>query len=384
MSPRSAVPTGTTPPLPAARIQRNDVQTEPDAVRRYPIRLWWSIAGVSIVLSVGIGLAVLLTADRNDAGFDSADVITLTADSVDRNPARPEQPDAGPPKQQPRDGDRFVQLNIFDANKLKGLAAKKPAVALKETTALKVDRAKLIDVLKQLAERHKLAILVDEKSLTDEGVPLQMPVSLEIADAPLEEALEALLSPLLLTHVVPDNNATAVVVTSLVKATGSSANTLLAGGFTDPSLPRTQPPSKPAKRPPARPKRRPKPKPKRKPNRNQTPQSFYRKGRQLLARRKIDEAIREFSKAIGKRRNYSDALYQRGYAYLLKQNNRSALTDLSRVIALNRNHIAAYSSRATIYQRMGFDQRAKADRIKALQLKKRTVRSRRKRRKRKK
>ena len=172
-------------------------------------------------------------------------------------------------------------------------------------------------------------------------------------------------------------------MTSLVKASGSNVNRLLAGGFDNPNPPNPPKGGSPRPKAPTPPRRKPKPKPR--PNRPQTAQASYQLGRRLLARRKIDEAIREFTKAINKNRKFSDALYQRGYAYLLKQQNRRALDDLNRVIAMNGNHLAAYSSRATIHQRMGFTQRARADRIKVLQLKrKRTVPPARKKRKRKK
>lgn len=380
-------------PLPAPETGRSKSSPEPEENRQHR-RAWvlWSIVGgAAVLLIAAIGGIVWAVSGPGEV---AEDIVTLTADSgdgrpnPDRKPAdaanRDDRP-AHPPKPQPAKGSPFVQLNTFDANKLKGRAAASPAAALKESTTVKADQAQLIDVLTELAERHKLPIVIDEKALTDEGIPLRMPVSIDVAKVPLEDAFEALLSPLLLTHVLPDKNAKAVVVTSLVKASGSSANRLLAGGFDNPNPPGLPPKQRPVKRTPKRrPRAKPKTKGKAKPKPGPSPQAAYQQGRRLLADRKIDEAIREFSRAISKRRNFPEAIYQRGYAYLLKQENRRALNDFSRVIALSRNHVAAYSSRATIYQRLGYSQHARADRIKALQLKRRrTTAPRRRTRKRK-
>lgn len=269
--------------------------------------------------------------------------------------------------QTPANGSPYVQLNALNRDLLKGVPLNRPAAALQQKDSLTVTDRPLLDVLQRLAKRHRLVMVVDVEALTDEGIPLQQPVTVSLQEKSLDEVLTAVLGPLLLKHVLPRPDAEAIVVTSEIKALGTDVNSLLERGAAlaanNPaprSLPSTSPPSR-QRRPSGKPKRKPKPSP-------TDWKTAFRNGRRLLKQRKYDQAIAAFSQVIRQRRNDAQAWYYRGYAYLLKQENGKAVKDLNTALRLRRNYADAYAARAIAYQRMGYGRRARDDRVRAARL----------------
>lgn len=283
--------------------------------------------------------------------------------AVDARPANGNDPAPNDPPKKPvvRDGNRLVQLDKFDATKLEGVKITQPAKALEQTTELKLNSKPLFDVLKAIAEKHRIPIVVDNTALADEGIPLKKwPVTVSIKGVTLADAFEAILGPVQLKMVLPTPDAKAIIITSEIKAAGLDANKLLNNGAVAATGSGS---SKPASK--ATPKRKTT---KRPATRKQSPQALVRSGKRLVGRRKFDAAIAEFNKALKIRRNDVEALFNRGYAYLLKKDNRRAVNDFTMVIRLRKNYRAAYLSRALAYTRLGRRESARADRIAANRL----------------
>ena len=84
---------------------------------------------------------------------------------------------------------------------------------------------------------------------------------------------------------------------------------------------------------------------------------------------KVDEAIRDFSKAIELNSKLTLAYLNRGICYSKKGNDKDAVADLSQFIAMVPNDERGYSVRAAAYSRLGEPEKAEADNRKAAQLK---------------
>ena len=76
--------------------------------------------------------------------------------------------------------------------------------ALGEPARLHFVDQPLADVVEQLAKRHKIAIQIDNKALTDSGVGSNTPVTASVKGATLRSALRLMLDPLDLTYVIRD------------------------------------------------------------------------------------------------------------------------------------------------------------------------------------
>lgn len=317
----------------------------------------WLIAGTLAglgTLSVAIALAF---SNRASTPTDQDTTAVETAKSSLPATVEPSNPPAHAPKPKPpdppNDGDRLVQMNTFDAKRVAGMNISAPNDALQQKTRLTAEKLPLIDVLKRLAERHRVPIVIDGAALSDEGIPLKLPVSVKLQDVSLENGLTDLLSPLLLTHVVLEKSPQAIVVTSSVKAASAGFNSTLAGRLQKTGT------AKPAK---ATPK-------KRKPAPAQSILAINRKAKALLAQKKYAEAIAQFTRVIRRNAKHRTAHFDRGIAYLELKKNRNALADFSAAIRINRRNAAAYTKRAIAYNRLGQRSKAVADRKTATRLK---------------
>lgn len=353
-------------PPPVRRKTAKVEDAPPSSARRWILVACWCLGLVTV------GFIVNFFVQRHNAGAVDDNETVVTGDSprksaqgkaVEALPANNGKPAPADPPKKPvvRDGDRLVQLDKFDAKKLEGLKVTQPTKALEQTTELALNSKPLFDVLKVIAEKHRIPIVVDNTALADEGIPLKKwPVTVSIKGVTLADAFEEILGPVQLKMLLPTPDAKAIIITSEIKAAGLDANKLLNNGTvasTGSGL--SQPSTK------ATPKRKPA---KRKASRKQSPQALVRSGKRLVGRRKFDEAIAEFNKALKIRRKDVEALYNRGYAYLLKKDNRRAVNDFTAVIRLRKNHRAAYLSRALAYTRLGRRESARADRIAANRL----------------
>jgi tetratricopeptide (TPR) repeat protein len=97
---------------------------------------------------------------------------------------------------------------------------------------------------------------------------------------------------------------------------------------------------------------------------------YNRRGRIYLETKAFDEAIQDFSTAVGKNAGYAAAYANRGTAHLKKRpkNVQQALRDLNRAIELDPNVAAFYEGRAQIYVALGNEDAATADEAKARRL----------------
>jgi hypothetical protein len=77
--------------------------------------------------------------------------------------------------------------------------------ALDKPTRVEFEAAPFENCIKYLHEFHKISIWIDRATLTDEGVPLDQPITLNLAGVNLRSVLKLLLEPLQLTYVIEDD-----------------------------------------------------------------------------------------------------------------------------------------------------------------------------------
>lgn len=373
-----------TPPAPSRKKQATARTATPPPVRRSRkrsapatdiaesrSRTWWIVACVAGFAVFGTATGFLFTSG-NRVDIEEIEAGAVVEKDANRA-AKPQQPAKKkpapdkPPKPVIRDGDRLVQLNDFDEAGLKGLKIAVPAEALKQKVTVSTKSKPLLEVLQQLAETHRIPIVIDTAALDDEGIPLKKwPMTVNVKNVTLNDAFDAILGPLQLTLLVPDPAAKAVIITSEVKAAGLDANALLKRGIkvgaAKPGNIR-KPPAKPAKSKPKRGRKKPKPK--------LSAPALVRKGKRLLTQRKADQAIAEFNKALRIRRNDIEALFHRGRAWLVKGNNDKAVADFTAVIKRRKTYRPAYEARALAYLRLGRRESARVDRTIATRLRRR-------------
>ena len=87
-----------------------------------------------------------------------------------------------------------------------------------------------------------------------------------------------------------------------------------------------------------------------------------------LGRKEYDEAISEYSKAIGEDPDFSEAYFNRGYAYYLDGEYDKAISDLNMLIRSDPNFALFYLLRREVYLKQGNNAQAQADFDRAKQL----------------
>ncbi|MBW2465989.1 MAG: tetratricopeptide repeat protein [Deltaproteobacteria bacterium] len=93
-----------------------------------------------------------------------------------------------------------------------------------------------------------------------------------------------------------------------------------------------------------------------------------RKGNYRLEDGQLDEAVKEFSEALGKNPEHTLAHLGLGLTYMQMGKNQEALKELNTVIKLNPDMAAAFADRGILYDRMGEHRMALADYKKAIEM----------------
>ena len=99
--------------------------------------------------------------------------------------------------------------------------------------------------------------------------------------------------------------------------------------------------------------------------------TYFRRGVAYVQKSDYDNAIKEFTKAIILKSDYTDAYYFRGTVYHsrgAKGDADRAISDLTKVIKLDPNHAIAYPLRGTAYHAKGDYNNAIADLTEAILL----------------
>jgi len=102
-------------------------------------------------------------------------------------------------------GDLMTSVRSPVVGRSPGLVSDSVAAALEKTTRLEFFETPLNQVVDFLRDRSKLDIQVDEKSLADVGVALDVPITMKVKDVRLCSALSLLLAPLDLTWRANEN-----------------------------------------------------------------------------------------------------------------------------------------------------------------------------------
>ncbi|MCH8831087.1 MAG: tetratricopeptide repeat protein [Planctomycetes bacterium] len=349
------------PPVPSPPALSPLVKAEPQrslSARRW---LWaaWGVSSLAVALLAYSLLSPYLTeiAADNEATNDAADrsvaprVAAAQQNPPNAQPAKGDPPRPARAKNGAQDGDRWVQIDKFDPKKLIGLNPRLPQAALARNATLKGESLTLLSALQQLAIRHRVPMVIDSESLTNEGISVKEPVAVRFSDVPLADGLQKLLSPKLLTSVVLPNGSKAILITTRIKAESNDFNAKLAARLTGQS-------KTPASKLPADPPM-------------EAIGVIIRRGKRLLDQRKLDAAIREFSRVLERDRQHIAALEGRGNAYFQLKQYQKAVADFSAVIRIDPKNIAAYTSRGSSYQRLGALKKSRSDRRMAARLKKR-------------
>lgn len=84
----------------------------------------------------------------------------------------------------------------------------------------------------------------------------------------------------------------------------------------------------------------------------QDAEAFFTKGENLYSQEKVEEAIKEYTKALAVDPEHMNALLRRGFAYSQTEKYELAVADFSKIIAMKPNHIWAYTSRGSAYNKM--------------------------------
>ena len=88
---------------------------------------------------------------------------------------------------------------------------------------------------------------------------------------------------------------------------------------------------------------------------------YYSRGLVHSKNGELDKAIRDYTKAIKLKPNYTEAYYQRGVAYRLKGDYECAIADYTKVIELEPDNADAYYHRSRAWLHLGQVERAKSD-----------------------
>lgn len=97
--------------------------------------------------------------------------------------------------------------------------------------------------------------------------------------------------------------------------------------------------------------------------------NYYYEAAAQLNNKQYDEAISNYTKAIGINSGYADAYFQRGVAYSMKGLHDEAISDLTKAIELAPENAHAYYNRGYGYHKKGMYNEAIADYDKAITLK---------------
>ena len=95
---------------------------------------------------------------------------------------------------------------------------------------------------------------------------------------------------------------------------------------------------------------------------------YFNRGRDHYAKKDLEGAIQEFSRAIELKTNYADAYNNRGNAYQKQGNLEKAIQDYSEAIKLNINLADVYNNRGNTRQKQGKFQEAIQDYNQVIQL----------------
>ena len=97
-------------------------------------------------------------------------------------------------------------------------------------------------------------------------------------------------------------------------------------------------------------------------------EEYFRRGLEAQQQGKPDHAIQNYTKAIRRNSQFTEAYYYRGFAYGSKDNFDHAIQDYNKAIELNPNYAKAYNNRGIAYSNKGDFDQAIQDYNKAIEL----------------
>ena len=89
--------------------------------------------------------------------------------------------------------------------------------------------------------------------------------------------------------------------------------------------------------------------------------AYHSRGKVLIDKDRLDQAIRDFSAAIERRQTFAGAYFHRGRAHHLKKKYLLAIADYSRVLELTPDFAPAYNNRGRAYAMLRKTTEALAD-----------------------
>ena len=89
--------------------------------------------------------------------------------------------------------------------------------------------------------------------------------------------------------------------------------------------------------------------------------TYYSQGLVHSKNSELDQAIKNYTKAIALKPDYAEAYYYRGIAYRMKGDYERAIADYTRVIELEPDNADAYYHRSKTWLHLGETEKAKSD-----------------------
>lgn len=89
--------------------------------------------------------------------------------------------------------------------------------------------------------------------------------------------------------------------------------------------------------------------------------TYYSQGLVHRKNGKLDQAIKNYTKAIELKPDYAEAYYNRGFVYRMKQDYKRAIADYTKAIELKSDYADAYYRRSRAWLYLGEEEKAKSD-----------------------
>ena len=100
----------------------------------------------------------------------------------------------------------------------------------------------------------------------------------------------------------------------------------------------------------------------------QDAESHFKKAEELYNNDQIDDAIKEYTKAIEIDQAHMNSYLRRGFAYNMMEKYDESVKDFSKVIEINPKHVWAYISRGSAYNKLSKYKEALDDFNKAISI----------------
>ena len=90
-------------------------------------------------------------------------------------------------------------------------------------------------------------------------------------------------------------------------------------------------------------------------------EAYYQRGLAYFAREQYQEAIDDYTAAIERKKDYAEAYYQRGLAYFAREQYQEAIDDYTAAIERKKDYAEAYHSRGLAWETQGQNDNAESD-----------------------